>query len=243
VQDSLAWIKGKHQISAGVELRRSQINDDTQVIRRPLMIMDTSNPISLQVGLELAQLQNFYLYNDTGMRGLRNWDMGFFVADSYRMLSRLTLDYGLRYELNLPTSETNNLISNAFVMQNGKPLPCQSLPSGQGMSQVAVIRPSQFGIDPFCTDRKDFAPRVGIAWDVQGDGKTLVRAGYGIFYDHIQALILDQFRTNPPFVIPSQIAFFPYNGLQGSPALDATSPYGISSVDPGIRIPTRAGGI
>ena len=237
VQDSLAWIKGKHQISAGVELRRSQINDDTQIIRRPLMIMDTSNPISLQVGLELSQLQNFYIYNDTGMRGLRNWDMGFFVADSYRMLSRLTLDYGLRYELNLPTSETNNLISNAFVMQNGKPLACQSLPSGQGMSQVAVIRPSQFGIDPFCADRKDFAPRVGIAWDVQGDGKTLVRAGYGIFYDHIQALILDQFRTNPPFVIPSQIGFFPYNGLQGSPALDATSPYGISSVDPGIRTP------
>lgn len=237
VQDSLAWIKGKHQISAGAELRRLQVNDDNQVFRRPFMFMDSSNPFSLQSGLVLAQLQNFYVYNDSGMRGFRNSEMGFFVADSYRMFPRLTVDYGLRYELNLPTSEANNLITNAFVMQNGKPLACQSLPSGQGMSQVAVIRPSQFGIDPFCVDRNNFAPRVGFAWDVFGDTKMLVRGGYGIFYDHIQGVILNQFRNNPPFVIPSLIGFFPYNGLQGSSTLDTTSPYAISSVDPGIRNP------
>lgn len=237
IQNSIAWITGKHQITAGVEVRRLQLNDDNQVFRRPFMIMDSSNPFSLQSGLELAQLQYFYNYNDTGMRGFRNWELGFFAADSYHVFSRLALDYGLRYELNLPTSEVNNLITNAFVMQNGKPLACQSLPSGRGLSQVAVIQPSQFGIDPFCVDRTNFAPRVGFAWDVFGNSKTVVRGGFGIFYDHIFGVIGNQYRDNPPFVIPSQIGFFPYNGLQGSSVLDTTTPYAISSIDPGLRTP------
>ncbi|MBZ5507776.1 MAG: carboxypeptidase regulatory-like domain-containing protein [Acidobacteriia bacterium] len=236
-QDSVVWIKGKHQISAGAEVRRLQVNDDNQVFRRPLMVMDSSNPFSLQSGLVLAQLQYFYAYNNTGMRGFRNWETDFYVADSYRLFPRLTLDYGLRYELNLPPTEANNLITNAFMMQNGKPMPCQSLPAGTGMSQVAVIRPSQFGIDPFCADRNNFAPRVGLAWDVRGDGKTLVRAAYGIFYDHTFGLIMNQYRNNPPFVIPSTIGFFSYNGVQGSSAMDTTTPYNISSVDPGFRSP------
>lgn len=236
-QDSIAWIKGKHQISAGAEVRRLQVNDDNQVFRRPFMVMDSSNPFSLQSGLVLAQLQNFYVYNNTGMRGFRNWETDFFIADSYRVFPRLTLDYGLRYELNLPPTEANDLISNAFVMQNGKPMPCQSLPVGQGMSQVAVIHPSQFGIDPFCVDRSNFAPRVGLAWDVRGDGKTLVRAAYGIFYDHTFGLILNQYRNNPPYVIPSTLGFFSYSGLQGSSSLNTTTPYSISSVDPGFQTP------
>ncbi|HEU5414030.1 MAG TPA: TonB-dependent receptor [Candidatus Angelobacter sp.] len=236
-QNSIAWIKEKHQITAGVEVRRQQLNDDNQVFRRPYMIMDSSNPSSLQSGLVLTQLQNFYVYNDTGMRGFRNGDMNFFAADSYHLFSRISLDYGLRYELNVPTSEVNNLISNAFVMQNGKPLACQSLPSGQGLSQVAVIRPSQFSIDPFCADRANFAPRAGFAWDVFGNTKTILRGGYGIFYDHIFGVVFDQFRNNPPSVIPSQIGFFSYNGIQGSSAMDATTPYNISSVDPGLRTP------
>lgn len=236
-QNSIAWLKGKHQITAGAELRRLHVNDDNQVFRRPFMVMDSSNPFSLQSGLVLAQVQNFYAYNNTGMRGFRNWETDFYVTDTYRLFPRLTVDLGLRYELNLPTTEVNDLITNAFVMQNGKPLPCQSLPAGQGLSQVAVIRPSQFGIDSFCADRNNFAPRAGFAWDVFGDNRTLVRGSYGVFYDHTFALILNQYRNNPPFVIPSALGFFPYNGIQGSPTLDATTPYNVSSVDPGIRTP------
>ena len=152
------------------------------------------------------------------------------------MFPRLTLDYGLRYELNLPPTEANNLITNAFVMQNGKPMPCQSLPARQGMSQVAVVRPSQFGIDPFCADRNNLLR----AWALPGTCAETVRrcvAAYGIFYDHTFGLIMNQYRNNPPYVLPSTLGFFSYNGLQGSSALDTTTPYSISSVDPGFRTP------
>jgi hypothetical protein len=237
LQDSIAWIKGKHQLSAGAELRRVQINQNNAENARPSMFIDDTSLAALQAGQILNQQQNFYVYNNTAMRGFRNWEIDWFAQDSYRVFSRLTLDYGLRYELNLPTTAVNDILSNAFVMQNGKPQPCQSLPYGAGMRNVALIIPSQFGIDAYCSDRNNFAPRAGFAWDVFGDSKTVVRGSYGVFFDRIYGEAQHQFSLNAPFAITTSIGGFAFDGTQASSALTPTSVLTASTVDPRQHTP------
>jgi len=77
-----------------------------------------------------------------------------FAQDQWRPTSRLTVNLGLRYEL-------------------------EGLPAAQIANPIAMQTSS------FNSDKRDFGPRVGLAWDVNGNGKTAVRAGYGIYYGRI----------------------------------------------------------
>lgn len=89
-----------------------------------------------------------------------NIPIGFFAQDSWHVTSRLTLNYGLRYDVELtplfaPATAVNAAAEKALGVTEGIP-----------------------------RDYNNVAPRFGLAWDPIGDGKTVVRAGYGLFYDH-----------------------------------------------------------
>jgi len=89
-----------------------------------------------------------------------NFPMGFFWQDSWRARHNLTLNYGVRYDVEIP--------------------PKFKAPTGLAASGYNYLG-LQKGIQ---TDKNNFQPRVGIAWDVRGDGKTVIRSSYGMFYDH-----------------------------------------------------------
>jgi len=89
-----------------------------------------------------------------------NFPIGFFWQDSWRARHNLTLNYGVRYDVEIPPK---------FKAPTG-------LAAG-GYNYLGL----QKGIQ---TDKNNFQPRVGIAWDVKGDGKTVIRSSYGMFYDH-----------------------------------------------------------
>ena len=91
-----------------------------------------------------------------------------YFQDDWRATRRLTLNLGLRYELT--TVPTEKFGQSSFLLT----------PSDTAL-QIHT---------PFAGNHKNFAPRVGLAWDVRGDGKTSVRAGFGIYYDQI---LLNQF--------------------------------------------------
>ncbi len=89
-----------------------------------------------------------------------NLPIGFFAQDTWRMTRKLTLNYGLRYDL-----EISPLFAPATAIN-------------------AAAEKSLGIVEGIPRDYKNIAPRIGLAWDPRGDGKTVVRAGYGLFYDH-----------------------------------------------------------
>jgi hypothetical protein len=88
---------------------------------------------------------------------------GLFAQDDYRISRRVTLNLGLRYEVTYPIKDSKNLLANFSETQG-------IVQVGHGISQ------------PYQTNYNNFSPRLGVAWDVRGTGKTVVRAGFGMIF-------------------------------------------------------------
>jgi len=124
----------------------------------------TSDDVDVLVGLLLARFDSATRSFGNSERHMHQNSFGLFVNDEWKASSRLTLSAGVRYEVFMPLTERDNLVANFFP--------------DRGLVQVGS------GIDQlYNTDKNNFGPRAGLAWDVTGDGRTSVRAGYALTYD------------------------------------------------------------
>jgi Carboxypeptidase regulatory-like domain/TonB dependent receptor len=97
-------------------------------------------------------------------RHIHNWGIALFGQDDWRITSHLTLNLGLRYELNTVIKDSNNQLAN--------------FDPNVGLVQVGKGISSPYNLDPY-----NFAPRAGFAWDIGGNNKTVVRGAFGIIYE------------------------------------------------------------
>jgi len=124
----------------------------------------TFDDVDSLVGLLLGRFDSARRTFGSTSRDLSQYSIGAFVNDEWKASSRLTVSLGLRYDINSPVREANDVESN-FI-------------PGQGLVRIGSALDQLYH-----TDKNNFGPRAGIAWDVTGDGRTVFRSGYALTYD------------------------------------------------------------
>jgi Carboxypeptidase regulatory-like domain/TonB-dependent Receptor Plug Domain/TonB dependent receptor-like, beta-barrel len=160
---------------------------------------NVQNPlVDFAVGIPDGSLQ----FVGDSNRHFRTTSYGFFGQDTFKLRPNLTLNYGLRYELNTVLHETHGLLST-FRPQNFTTFLNPADPTIQ--SNLDALRASglvlQSDVDGiYDGDHNNFAPRIGLAWDLFSNGRSVLRAGYGVFYETIIGNIPGNVMLNPPFL-------------------------------------------
>lgn len=200
--DNVSWTMNKHVIKFGYEFRRTSITQD----------LGTNFRGKLKF-LTLTDFLNGDVTNGTnspgsiaagdGLRHDYQNNHGLYVQDAYKLTSNITLNAGLRWDYFGVVSEKNNLMSNFDPIN--------------GLVQVGTPGLSKL----YQPDYKNFAPRVSAAWDVFGKGRTVVRAGWGMFYD---AFSQDIFLGHLPY--PSSFDPGPAYNPIGPATISSGSPVG-----------------
>lgn len=192
--DQLNLTRGPHSFKIGTEIQRIQSNEDEVTNRRGEMFFT-----SLEDFLRAAPSQFAAVEGASAAKSWRHTLVGIFFQDDVRARNNLTLNLGLRYEFLTKLKDSRN---------GGQSSNFLKAPTSRG--SIPLTQPL-VGETPFVENNslRAFGPRVGLAWDPFNDGKTSVRAGFGIFYDQLDNLgfILD---ANPPFVLSREIPSPPF---------------------------------
>jgi outer membrane receptor protein involved in Fe transport len=182
ITNTLSWLRGRHQWKFGVDLMPIMNNEymDIPSTRGNLQFTGnyTGNAFAdFMLGYVLdAELSNVHVVNQ------RRWSTSFYAQDDWRPSDALTLSLGLRYDFMTPSLEKDNLQAN-FDPASGALV----YASDGSLEDRALVRP----------DKNNFAPRIGAVYRL--DEKTVLRSGYGIFYNLLDRIgSEDQLALNPP---------------------------------------------
>jgi hypothetical protein len=212
--DTLTYNAGSHRLAFGVDTRRTELNSELPRNARPLITFNGAPEIKITGQGTLAYSGRFIRpetlaaasaasgFSQTlatggeSSIGLRFYQLDYFAQDEWRVRHNLSLSLGLRYEYNTPPTEMNRKIESTF----NDP----SLSVAAGLKTFIAGRTRIF--DP---DRNNFAPRVGLAFSPNLFGAnrtTVVRGGYGIFYDQILGAVVSQSRNVYPTYLTLDLA-------------------------------------
>ena len=205
IADTLTWMRGAHLVKAGGEyygIRQSAYRDvQARGFLTFLQQGYTGNALAdLLVGLPVLT-GGARLDNPQNLRA-RSWSA--FVHDDWRALPSLTVSAGLRYDYVAPPVDRDDR-ANLYDVGTGQlvPVGTGSMPRG--------------GFEP---DRNNIAPRVGLAWTVDTAARTVVRGGYGIYFNQGALATSEGLFFNPPYFNLS--VFFPVSRL---PLLTIANPF------------------
>jgi hypothetical protein len=221
VRDDVSWIVGKHSLKFGGQFMRYRKNQD--------IFGNTQGNYRYDGRFSGSDVADFLLgftesYSELAIQDRGHWrntSASFYLTDNWRATSRLTLNLGVRWELLPHVYEVTDRMSNFYPeLYDPSQAPLfigtsdQLDTSGPGFTTVSGVPLSSI---PFYTNGIGLAgkdsiprglvtnywntvgPRVGFAYDATGDGKTVVRGGFGMFYERIQGNDVYDGGPNPPF--------------------------------------------
>ncbi|HEY6362230.1 MAG TPA: carboxypeptidase regulatory-like domain-containing protein [Vicinamibacterales bacterium] len=222
VLESLSWFKGRHAFKFGFEARfggNSEVRDRGSSGALSFSPLFTSNDAAAGTGNALAT----FLLGEVNSASVQISDQittraqyfAGFVQDDWRVNNRLTLNVGVRYDIELPRREVDNR-QNTFDATALNPV------SGTpGVVRFAGINGTRERA--FATDVNNFGPRFGFAYQLTGTGRTVLRGGTGIFYGQtVDATIGDAaslgFSTQASFVVAQATTQSAFRLRDGFPA-------------------------
>ena len=185
VLDNVSYAHGNHLIKFGADVRFSQQNAFRDVESRGRLQFSPFGQVTfnalgdLLLGLPLltsvARVDN--------PQHIRTQSYNFFINDSFRARRNLTLTGGLRYEYNTPPVDANDR-ANVYDVATGT------------LVAVGTNGVPRSGFHP---DKNNFAPRVGFAWTIGDAAKTVIRGGYGVYYDQSPFAPAEALYFNSPY--------------------------------------------
>jgi Carboxypeptidase regulatory-like domain/TonB dependent receptor len=248
--DSLSILRGRHTLRAGMEFRYNTVEISPNQSRRGQIDFQDFN--SFLTGTTLVTTFG----NGNSDRSQRAWDYNFFLQDDWKTSPRLTLNLGLRYELDLPVFDTRGRLStfdpglyrprlqvdangpvgppaSGFV-QAGNVIPSFDLPDVPNVSKSLLKS----------TELHDLAPRLGFVYSLLSSGRMILRGGYGIFYSRPTFQYASQVATMPPAYVlgvrngaPLADPFFPVPPQEQFPVFVPGVALAGNSFDRNLRTP------
>jgi hypothetical protein len=234
--DSLTWIHGKHEIQLGGGFRHDQINAVQGIASNGYFVFGT-DPVNNSFASFLVGAPEVFLQGGGYLpRGLRGNSENAYVQDTYKATRRLTINAGLRYDLQSPFTEIHNQQMLWIPGIQSKVMP--DAPPG-------LLYPGDPGVPGglIPTDYHPFAPRLGFALDPTGSGKWIVRGAYGVFFEPLyngQGGPLQDIISSPPYFKIIEVGGPSYSDpTAGTNALAPgfNYPETFDALDPHMRLP------
>ncbi len=245
--DSVTWVRSGHAFKVGASvmfLKREVLNAELATSQATFNNAFTSNCAGIASGCSTDTSTGFDLasfllgYPSGWQRRLyesayteRRPYIGAFVQDDWRLTNKLTLNLGLRWEVYVPFVTDDDKQSN-FDPKTGKFVVASSgavmYPSADATATIDVGRYLQ------TYSKGDLAPRLGFAYDVFGKGATILRGGFGVFYNNSLTGTSSSKAQNPPFLLNQSYNYGNVPGLRlsdGLPALPIVDPTAPASGD------------
>jgi len=233
-KDMVSIVKGKHSMKVGGEFKRNYENSEFDVGRPSIAFAD---PLWFAADLAYGEftgvnpelLTGLPSHIDTNIRAWRNYEVGAFFNDDWKVHKNLTLNLGLRWDYYSPHNEKYNKATNFFFPSGGiaalATINCQASLSGKCLAPAGDTQTPNGGFTGvsslFPSRWNNFSPRLGFAWDPFGKGKTSVRGGAAISFESSFYNALSNSRWNLPYYSFNE-ACPVFCGLPGLPTYGPT---------------------
>ena len=223
LKDVFSWTTRRHQIKFGGELIRRRANVRNTQSFIPVYafasILDFADDEPLQMNRNVDPRTGEPASNSSGDR-VTEWAL--FLNDDWKATPNLTLTLGLRSEYLGTRTEVNGLL-RGFLFG-----------TGDGYAERMRNGRADMVDEFYPASPANLAPRLGLAWNVRGQGNLVLRAGYGISFDRMSTNVGGRYRNNPP--LRAVVNLGPQFGTSFTYSLgDRSKPYFGYPVDPGLR--------
>jgi carboxypeptidase family protein len=196
--EDLSWVRGKHQLGFGANYIHSLMNSNAYTTTAGMFSFTAANT-GLSLGDFMLGKPNTYSQNGINNYSFRGNYFGMYLQDTWKANSHLTVNAGLRWDPYLPMYWKDGVtfhFDQKWFDQGIRSSVFTNAPAGilysgdRGVPNSGKVQPDQWG---------NFSPRLGLAWDPEGNGRMTIRSSYGIFRDYPEFYKFQLVRSSPPW--------------------------------------------